>query len=485
MREVGHQLEASKHDHQTLEIKTSTPIRAQDEKIQSTYYFFFPKNLDVCRSQQKFYEDARFRSRLVIPITPSAALEVSTGLEAIENEIRKLGGLVTTDEAVESAKIAVNAAADILKKSSEKEIRNLFLSAARFSNEELALSGLERAKEHATELLEGLHGIYRAIDHNQNIPLNVKQLAREYLSYLYTQFIAKLQHESNCGFETERYCSARDRFNNVLCEILRQEARSQAESGIVSAVDDGLMLLRLGKMKKFFQSSSFVDVSQLDPVKRVYEPVAIGGTLFAGVFVASLESLRLVPSFASNIGATFLLSTGVLFYVLRDRMKDVLRSYFSEKVRKALPNHEHALWVSKNRFGKSREWLSLKDSETIPPEIRSLRFENKILEVEDQITEDVLIYRTEELIQPELLPERYRNRGVEFAKNLRFNFQYLFKKLDDPFKEHAVLSQEGTLRIEKSRRLYHVHLIIKTGTLTQSYRIVLNQAGLVSVENVA
>ena len=93
----------------------------------------------------------------------------------------------------------------------------------------------------------------------------------------------------------------------------------------------------ISHLKKYFQSSTFLDLSRRTPQKRVSEYLATIGTLIAAVVATGFEIFGRHKAAEAAVQGMFLIALGVAVYVLRDRMKDWLRNFLSEKARKFYP----------------------------------------------------------------------------------------------------------------------------------------------------
>src|SRR5690606_33128615 len=114
------------------------------------------------------------------------------------------------------------------------------------------------------------------------------------------------------------------------------------------------------QLKKFFQSTTFVDITRQQSAKKISESTATIGTAVAAIIAASVEQFGRGHASADVAWQGLsLLSLGVIVYVLRDRMKDWAKRKFHQKALKFLPDFEQRLIAKDRKIGRVKEWFQI------------------------------------------------------------------------------------------------------------------------------
>jgi hypothetical protein len=170
-------------------------------------------------------------------------------------------------------------------------------------------------------------------------------------------------------------------------------------------------------------------------------------------------------------------------YALRDRLKDLAKSFLNKRISKYVPDFEYELKDKEVQLGRIKEWLKTVRTIELPEEIRQKRKSASVSEAESYLREDVLFLKRIYSLAPR---EKNRDKQLSLQETLRINVQRYLKFLDDPMKDITILDQKGRFTRKTSHKMYYfyalVNCVAKGGDKqVHLYRVVLNKNGIQKV----
>ncbi len=497
----------SRHDDHCLEIKAWVEPGHSDAEAELDVYVFVPGSFPISGwKKSDLLQDFRSRVRLALP---SRTEEADDSAGSARDILARVEGLFSRDGFAadpEDYKQVGGLLSEVLKQRASAH-RRRFLMAHSLSLpiEQRALE-LERLLEEVRLTTGLLQSVRRGIGDLASNAHPVVPLLDEYLSNFYVQYLGKLRatmQELDPGAreraDGEAYRRVWANYDESLGALQRDEAHyrhrfprrlEQAQS----AEEQERSVVRLGQLKKFFQSRMFVDVSRYSPSSRFLETTAILGTALAGCCWALVQFLN-SPELArtTNRGA-FVWGFAVLAYVLRDRVKDRAKSSLHKRVQKWLPDSDQQLQAGGQVIGSIREWFQVRKRVQLGEEVQKLRWQGNPEGIDRDIPEDVLHVRKVIAVHSRSASEP----GWALQENTRVNIERYLKHMDDPIKELAVLDATGELTKFRSRRVYHFHVAVdlrlqpttpRRGAVPERvshfYRVVIDKDGIDRLERVS
>jgi len=225
----------------------------------------------------------------------------------------------------------------------------------------------------------------------------------------------------------------------------------------------------------------------------------------AEVIIRSRTSVSGGALFKSFGDSTFIIVmiAFVLAYVLKDRIKELGRSYFKLGIFAKIPDNSESIWYATGeghrwKIGSISEFTKFLNPERLPAKVRALRraADPDGLESED-FPVDVIRYRKVIKLHPMILRRLpYPIRAVHDI--LRLNVQAFLSRLDDPHHESDILDADGRVIDMKLPKVYHLDIVLKYSKITPKIlpqkdkssvydhiRLVMNKEGLHRVERLA
>jgi hypothetical protein len=512
----------SRHDHHNIEVKTVSELGNHPSMVETDIYLFVPRSFEIGSvGKAELIKDYRTRIRLALPSggdLGAAAFEAA--LQTLELKVKALEdselvgeqiadiNTLLSEEVLEAVKDLCAIVSETLKQGSIEHCRQFLISHTLMATAHAKVAGLEnlqkqvcavhlmidRARKTATSKLQSVNSVFNFFD--------------EFISQLYVQYLSAVRSEfvkigaPKDETATEIYLENRKRLEKQLDAHQEQEAlhRQTFVEGVEEAdeLDRERRLVRMSHLKKFFQSKTFIDVNRRQSAKKVSESTATIGTAAAALVAALLETYSRSNIANAAFNGVIVISLGVIFYTLRDRLKDWAKNRFQEKALKMFPDYEQSLMAREKRIGTAKEWFHMMASNDLPDEIKDLRKIATKSEMERRLPVDIFHCRkVQEVNATGVANAKQHIFSQALHENTRINFERYLKHMDDPFKEIVDLDKVGNFRKLRSHRVYHFYLCVKTVTKpldknathsprreqTLFYRLILDKRGVVRIEN--
>ncbi len=177
----------------------------------------------------------------------------------------------------------------------------------------------------------------------------------------------------------------------------------------------------------------------------------------------------------------------VISYMLKDRIKDVLRYYFAHSLSHRYFDNKTRIGIKDTEIGWIKEAVDFVDEQKVPQHIAELRDRSSLLEAENRsFDEKVLLYRKLAHIDREAMEHNneYRIAGVNDIMRLHFN--RFVEKIDDPTVAMPMLDENGEVKVIDGEKIYLTNIILQLGYDNQikykRYRILFTRDGITRIE---
>ena len=261
---------------------------------------------------------------------------------------------------------------------------------------------------------------------------------------------------------------------------------------------------RRGELKRHIWEVLFLEIRTvpLFAVQRQLGAMIAAGLAATWALVAQfMIILRIAQEkdLADGLGLSGLvfLSAGILAYVIKDRIKEVGRSYFGGGVFRRIPDHSERIYY-KNRFGKPtpvgdvKEFARFIKPEDLPPRIVELRDNTPESEVYGAggITRILHYSKSIKLSGKLMILNRYPLRAVHDIS--RLNIDACLSKLGEPRRMVDLVTEDGDVEAVRFPKVYYLDMILSYWRLTEKgershqgleyYRLVIDKNGLLRIE---
>jgi hypothetical protein len=477
-----------RHDRFQIELKVSYPLPsgARYRSHEFDLYFFAPRNLGVRREnylKAQFYSDLQSYLRLTTPTKPLD--HFAAGPDSPLARLRAViegAGIREASEPPSSYERAIKLFCSMLKSAVRDFSAYIRQTIDPDDREQLVATFVESLQEVCRE--------YRALRSRIQLPgvaertFEVYLFGDEWLSLLVEDRSYRLLEELRQAGQAEQASAA-------LRRLVESEIDYRTRKGYPSVSDEHgdneLPVFRRSVLKKYMASILFLQTE----VRK--EGAFMRETLF-GVAAALAMIFATAIAFATQsiygalTPAVFIAL--VVSYIFKDRFKELLRTYFQQRLSDFLFDQKTSVRDAARRpVGKCRECFDFVDEHRLPVKVRELRASHHITELESRWQgEQILVYRKRVRLKAKAVHETFPEYDVPGVTDiLRFNVTEFLRRMDDPTRELFVMDEDGYQRI-KGARVYHLNLILHLRGSEKDellrYRVVLTRKGIKRIEPV-
>ncbi|MBR5856357.1 MAG: hypothetical protein IKY70_03695 [Bacteroidales bacterium] len=255
------------------------------------------------------------------------------------------------------------------------------------------------------------------------------------------------------------------------------------------------LLYRWSVLKKYVESDLFLSVDKRKSgviAEQVYYSIAAGLSMIFATTVAFAFQQK-YGNFTMPLFVALVVS-----YMLKDRIKELIRSAFASNRKLKYFDNKTILKVKDTVIGRSREGFDFLPQSKVPQHIMDIRSRSVIVDVENRINqESILFYRNLIELDSRSLEStsEYEIEGIN--KILLFNFSSFIKKMDNPQVIYPYVNQLqngddkqpfdqieiNTISVSK---IYYINFIFQftcNGEVSyHRYRVMMNRDGILELE---
>jgi len=476
------------HDKLSIEFKVGFVTRRKLKKndFNLAMWIFVPESLDInatTYSKADFYRDVKSNVRL---ITPHILLRDITGGEA-----QPLRLFEKSAEALASRPTRVNIAEFEYQ---AKLFSAIVKSALRDESEHIAGVTVRSDYVKLCRNFEGsVKSIFECLD-SIRITLSAPHVPQQQMQcFEYCcEFICNIS--AQYAFKLLKCSQSQPFFKEEgLQELLGGIVRSITEYGrnrgyaLLSKTDkeaNSHYVYRHGLIKKFVERQLYLKVpKKRDGIlaEQAYYSIAAGvAMLFATVVAWSFQR-----TFGNLTWPLFIAL--IISYMLKDRIKELMRYYFSHKVGGKYFDNKAEMSHKGSKIGWMKEAMDFVPSADIPKEVMELRHDKPLSKIEARAANDkVILYRKSVHIDREALEagSQYEFSGVNDIIRLQVsNFLHM---MDDPQVTMGMLNSEGEAVSTLCEKHYFISIIMQyehAGEMDFKHiRICLTRDGIKAIE---
>jgi hypothetical protein len=273
-------------------------------------------------------------------------------------------------------------------------------------------------------------------------------------------------------------------------KALEGEKEHRRQMGYPSVVKSGeeaeieQILYREGTLKKWAQTVLYMSSEDTGSNRKV-------GHILAGVAAATAMSFAVVATFfAERLFAVFSVPWAlvvVVSYILKDRIKEILRGFLVKIVPRAVSDRSERLVdkASNKKVGKTRSMVRFIRPSEVPSQVRKVRNAESNPFRSILPPENVLHFSKDILLDNrKLLKEHTRVEAI--TEILRIKLDRFLEEMDASKKLHCTWKDGEPISI-KGKKVYHINLILlltdgSDEETLYKYRLILSRQGVQRIE---
>jgi len=476
------------HDRYSFEIKFEYRLDKQNKKTyyKINSYFFLPNSLDINRvtyTKTDFYNDIKTHIRLKTPVylmrnlvmgddSPFEKLRLSC-LKLAENN---------SSENCEHFEYFVKLYCSISQSTIRDNVYHITKSKMNHSNMYLVDNFISEIEAISVKFRE-LESIVNIPTIPQNI-FQIHEFGNEYLSNIIEVYLYKLLKALS-----KKRIKEFSAIKTKVLALIQSEIIYREEKGFNSLPNkernNETLLYRRSVLKKYIGNKLFLKTNAMKDGTLTEQLIFGTAAGFAMLFATAVAFVSKIK-FGDLTFPFFIIL--ILSYMIKDRIKELSRMFFSMKIRKLFFDHKTKIYNdNKKIIGISKESFDFVKETKINPEIVKLRDRDHLTEIENGwVKEKIILFRKHIKIYSEQFNSMYYNYNFDGIIDItRFNIEKFIKKMDNPQKQ-IYLTEGDDFNKTTGDVVYHINAVIQytinNDILYKRFRIILNRNGIKRIE---
>lgn len=463
------------HDKFTLELKIGFHSLQQEpvSNYEVNIWSCLPDSLDINPSKYTktdFYRDIKTNLRLITPSYPLDDLannENNTPLKELLNSINRLH---KSNDKGDTARFCHNAKMyAAIAKSAFRDGLNELLKGHPSAAE------LRQYARNAINVLANFRNIHNSI---KDMPEEINStfaLCDEFLSNLYEQYVFKAYNTDVVKADTE--------VREWMRWTLESELEYKKKNGFISVEkspddDNTAFISRAGQLKKYVEGELYLKSNKLSNT-FLTEQIFFGIAAILAMLASTLLTYHFSDSL-SNFTLPVIIAI-VLIYALKDRIKDWVKYFYSNHLRKYFFDSRTWLQQKGEPLGLLKEGFLFVRNNKAHQEIGHLLHRDTLAQNVANRTEKIMLYRQ----RIQLFKKRWtRNSPYPFVginEIIGYNISSWIRKMDNPEMPLAIFD-ESKGNITMGEKNYRIDFVIECSfegqTEYKSFTLVCNQNGI-------
>ena len=481
-------IQAKKHDNFSVEFKFGFEEKDKDglADFAVNSWLFVPNSIGInpdTYGKKQFYRDIKSNVRLITPvfsleeIADPSALPLTSLRRAIE-DLAKTSDTASADAFDYHLKMF-----GAIFKSSIRDFERHIRTAKALENADTLLEGYI---SNVREVLLQYRTLYSLLSGPQVSETHQGRfrLVDEFLSYVTEMRTIRIIRKIDSSRQA-RDLSGR---KSQLIALIKDERsyKQKCGYGIVGKdkEQNRQVVYHHGMLKKFVESDLYIRLKKKKDgvaIEQLYYSIAAGVAMIFATAVAWHTQVR----FGNITWPLFIVL--VVSYMLKDRIKDLLRYYFAHKLGNKYYDNKAVIAIGRKKIGVIREGVDFISSSNIPADVMALRSSAaRIAETTKIFEEKIILYRKRVTIDGKALAENddYPMRGLNEIMRLHLNrFTY---KMDNPEIPVAILDEDDEIAVEKVQKIYYLNIVFQLQHAAQTeyrrFRVVMTRDGILRIE---
>ena len=481
---------AKKHDNFSIEFKCGfncNEDRARDNFSVSAW-IFVPNSLDITPEnygKQQFYRDIKSNIRLITPmyLLREIADESSLPLTSLKN-------------AMEAVVASPNVANMDSYEYHLKMFSAIFRSGVRnhvmqIHDPEILVDSPSLVEDYASYSILAIRkfrDLYKILD----VPA-VPDKARGYFR-MCDEFVGHSLDLQTIGLikkiesvsDSQKLSDLKAKLVSIVTD--ERKYKQSVEYGILNgeSIHDRRLIYHRGMLKKFVESELFIHLSKKKDgvaIEQMYYSIAAGIAMIFATGVAWFIQLKY-----GNITWPLFVAL-VVSYMMKDRIKDLMRYYFAHKLGNKYYDKKADITIGKKWVGKIKEGFDFISLKNTPEAVIQRRERASFVEDESRIFEEkVMLYRKRLTIDGKALAsvDNYPMSGINDI--MRLHLTRFSHKMDNPKIDIDTLDADGNLMSMSVRKTYYLNVVFQLKhdeqTKFQHFRIVMSRDGVIEINEV-
>ena len=456
-------IKAKKHDNFSVEFKFGFDCSmdgVRDEFAVNTW-MFVPNSLDInaeIYGKKQFYRDIKSNIRLITPsyLLRDIAKDDSQPLALLRAAMEKVAtSLQPADMSAYEYHLKMFAA---IFKSALRDQATHLRNAASLTDADYLV---EDFLTNANAVLGKFRALYAIID----VPTVSDQtrsyyrLCDEFITHMVEIQAIRIVRHIDSEEQIPHVKEIRQRFAQMVME--QRQYKVQKGYGVLNGevTHDRRLVYHRGMLKKFIESDLYISLDKKKDgvaVEQILYSIAAGVAMIFATGVAWFTQVK----YGNITWPLFVVL--VVSYMLKDRIKELMRYYFAHKLGDKYFDKRADISIGRKLVGVMKEGFDFISWSRVPDRVKKLREQTSSIADETRIFEEkILLYRKHLTIDDKLLQSDvdYPMKGIN--EIMRLHLTRFTQKMDNPTVPIDTFDKDGnvvTIQVQKS---YYINLVFQ------------------------
>lgn len=476
------------HDRFSIEFKVgfSTREGIEENNFALNTWIFIPNSLDINPStydKKQFYIDLKSNVRLITPVFPLGSIVAGEGvpLRNIEQSFRALVA-EPSETTLREYEYQIKMFSAIVKSALRQKVARMIKSGHDGT--------IEPQVEDFMRDTQLIIDSYRSLRKIVNVPGVPEEAANFFL------------------FGDEFICNSTAQYMFRLVDFLKKSGMAQDSPLIASLVahiksetdykrkmgyatvqtapgaKNREFLYRNGVLKKYIESDLFLNANKKKDgalIEQIYLSIAAGVSMIFATVVAFSFQMK-YGNFTMPLFVAL-----VIGYMLKDRIKELMRYYFAHRLGQKYFDHKTTVSIKQQPVGWIRDGVDFISEAKVPREVMNIRSRSALLEAENRNKDEkILLYRKTVEIDRQAMERdsQYAVAGINDITRLYIN--ELVSKTDNPETRLSIVNDDGTTSTIMGQKIYYLNIIMQLKFEEQleykRFRVIFNRQGIEELE---
>ncbi|NDW18529.1 hypothetical protein D0T53_06325 [Dysgonomonas sp. 216] len=480
------------HDKFSFEFKTSfitnkkTFLYEKANEFSINTWMFIPNNLDINRStysKDSFYKDNKSNIRLITPVYLLSEIYDKQNPDSpicrIKEAFKAFAADVENTDAFENYTFQIKMFSSITKSAIRDRVNYIISECGSADIQNLIENYIHDVKM----INRGYHDLWLLI--------NKQDITKEQQDHYFfgDDFIGNVieQHTYALMGVIERY-SVYDLVKKDLVGLVKSGMKRKIEKGYSYVDEDNptnnyLVIMRRSMLKKYMESDLYLNTKQTKDgaiAEQMYYAIAAGVSMIFATIISFSAQLHYgnftIPLFFAL----------VISYAFKDRIKDLMRYYFSTQLGKKYFDTKRELEMRNQKIGWVKEAFDFVLENKVPEEVSNLRKRSPLVEAENKIyNEQILLYKKLVSLSSGKIKKYKGYKYIGINDITRFNVTHFIQKMDNPFVSLYLPDDEFGYKTIESEKVYTIYFIIRAESENvlyyRKFRLLFNREGIKNI----
>ena len=454
-------IQAKKHDNFSVEFKFG--FNCKEDGIKDRFsvnaWMFVPNSLDINPEnygKKQFYRDVKSNIRLITPIylLRDIAQDTSQPLIYLKKAMERVVSNPQSSD-IELYQYHLKMFAAIFKSALRDHASHLrsvrSLESAQYLVDDYA--------QNAEIVLSKFRALYQIID----VPTvsdgirSYFRLCDEFMSHMVemrTIRLIKMLDSTKGDHEGIR---------NSFLSLITAESEYKKKSGYGQlngdAMHDRQLVYHHGMLKKFIESELYISLDKKKDgvaIEQIYYSIAAGVAMIFATAVAWHTQMKY-----GNITWPLFIAL-VVSYMLKDRIKDLLRYYFAHRLGDKYFDKKASVVIGSSKVGVIKEGFDFISRAKTPAVVLDMREKASTVDDESRIFEEkILLYRKHVELDDKAIVKTDDYPMVGINEIMRLHLTRMTQKMDNPEVQIDTFDEHGCLTSVSIPKIYYVNIVFQ------------------------